>query len=77
MEQNRPAWPWIVATLLGLPVLYFLSFAPLIWLDHHDLLSQPLEDAFQLYAAPIEWTYEEGPIWWREFLKGYADFCRG
>lgn len=29
--SRKPAWPWIVALLIGLPVLYVLSFGPACW----------------------------------------------
>jgi hypothetical protein len=31
-EERRPLWPWIVALLIGLPVLYVVSFGPACWL---------------------------------------------
>lgn len=27
-EERKPLWPWIVALLIGLPVLYVASFGP-------------------------------------------------
>jgi hypothetical protein len=31
-EERKPAiWPWIVALLIGLPVLYVASFGPACW----------------------------------------------
>jgi len=27
-DRKRPLWPWIVALLIGLPVVYLLSFGP-------------------------------------------------
>ncbi len=31
-ERKKPVWPWIVAMLIGLPVLYVLSWGPACWL---------------------------------------------
>ncbi len=31
-DDRRPLWPWIVALLIGLPVLYVASFGPACWL---------------------------------------------
>jgi hypothetical protein len=34
MSDNRkPVWPWIVALLIGLPVLYVASFGPACWIS--------------------------------------------
>ncbi len=30
--RKKPLWPWIVALLIGLPVLYVASFGPACWL---------------------------------------------
>jgi hypothetical protein len=30
-ERKIPVWPWIVALLIGLPVLYVASFGPACW----------------------------------------------
>jgi len=31
-ERKRPVWPWIVATLIAVPVFYVASFGPACWL---------------------------------------------
>ena len=31
-DRKKPLWPWIVAVLIGLPVLYVASFGPACWL---------------------------------------------
>src|SRR5258708_2397178 len=30
-DRKKPIWPWIVALLIGLPVLYVASFGPACW----------------------------------------------
>jgi len=30
-DRKKPLWPWIVALLIGLPVLYIASFGPACW----------------------------------------------
>src|SRR5262245_7401247 len=30
--KKSPVWPWIVALLIGLPVLYVASFGPACWI---------------------------------------------
>src|SRR5262245_57632048 len=29
---RKPVWPWIAAVLIGLPVLYVVSFGPACWI---------------------------------------------
>jgi hypothetical protein len=38
MSDNcrKSVWPWIVALLIGLPVLYVASFGPACWLCDRD-----------------------------------------
>jgi len=31
-KERNPLWPWIVALLIGLPVMYIVSFGPACWL---------------------------------------------
>src|SRR5262245_47217781 len=35
--RKRPLWPLLTAALLGLPVLYVLSFGPACWIASHTL----------------------------------------
>ena len=37
-DRKRPLWPWIVALLIGLPVMYVASFGPACWLEDRALL---------------------------------------
>jgi hypothetical protein len=32
-DERKPLWPWIVALLIGLPVLYVVSFGPACWVS--------------------------------------------
>ena len=51
-RKNLEIWPWIVALLIGLPVLYVASFGPACWIygrtESHRLPSvfRPLNRAF-------------------------------
>jgi hypothetical protein len=31
-DERKPVWPWNVALLIGLPVLYVASFGPACWI---------------------------------------------
>jgi hypothetical protein len=35
-EREKPVWPWLVAVLIWLPVLYVASFGPACWLVDRD-----------------------------------------
>ena len=37
-DERKPLWPWIVALLIGLPVLYVGSFGPVCWLNERGVL---------------------------------------
>lgn len=32
-RKSRSVWPWVIALLIGLPVLYVASFGPACWLS--------------------------------------------
>jgi hypothetical protein len=46
-KRKKPVWPWIVALLIGLPVLYVVSFGPACWLTDRGVI--PEELACQFY----------------------------
>ena len=39
-DRKRSVWPWIVALLIGLPVLYIASFGPACWIFRWGSLSE-------------------------------------
>ena len=50
-EERKPrVWPLVAALLIGLPVLYFASFAPACWLWKREWISL---EAFCILARPI------------------------
>jgi hypothetical protein len=50
-DEQRPVWPWIVALLIGLPVLYVLSFGPACWISSR--LGRAEEVVFFIYEPVI------------------------
>jgi hypothetical protein len=42
IDEWKPLWPWIVALLIGLPVLYVASFGPACWLTDHEIVPAAL-----------------------------------
>jgi hypothetical protein len=64
-QKKRPLWPVITALLIGLPVLYVLSFGPAMWLCRLAII-QGVDEAraaeFMLAAyAPLLWLTANGP----------------
>lgn len=78
-EERKPIWPWILTVLIGLPVLYVLSFGPACWwfsTPPHE----PLDigySAFQYHTVsrfywPIGWLAKHGPDPVGQFIFWYA-----
>ena len=40
-DRKKPLWPWIVALLIGLPVLYVLSSGPTVTMAWRDEVTFP------------------------------------
>jgi hypothetical protein len=38
-ERKQHLWPWIVAVLIALPVLYVASFGPVCWLANRGVVN--------------------------------------
>jgi hypothetical protein len=53
-DRKQPLWPWIVALLIGLPVLYVASFGPACWIGSRD--------ATQPWASLIVISVYEWPL---------------
>jgi len=81
-EMKRPgSWPWVVAVLIGLPVLYVATFGPAVWSTARGHLDRPIvERAYW----PLLWTIVYGPEaastplkWWASLAippGDWADF---
>ena len=72
-EDRRPLWPWIVALLIGLPVLYVASFGPVCWLssrtgNQHSGTVATVELVFQ----PLLRLAVEGPEPICDWVTNYA-----
>ena len=54
-DRNTQLWPWIVALLIGLPVLYVASFGPACWLaDRYASAWNVVWDVYYPLAAVTE-----------------------
>lgn len=78
--RKKPVWPWTVALLVGLPVLYVASFGPACWMMKRGSL--PIFPTAYPYwplvvsanAAPrpvrslIGWYSGNSPMGWKNML---------
>jgi hypothetical protein len=64
-DRKKPLWPWIVAVLIGLPVLYFLSSGPtrIVAFRHHNYYSS-FYGEFGVVDADEWWTTGYAPLEW-------------
>jgi hypothetical protein len=67
-EERKPLWPWIVALLIGLPVLYVASFGPAVSLTSRGLI--PFESLRYVYG-PMVRCWPHCP----RALSGTAHWC--
>jgi hypothetical protein len=68
-DDRKPLWPWIVALLVGLPVMYVLSFGPACWTASRISAGA---SALPAFYRPITW------VMWRndrvmEAMNWYAE----
>jgi multisubunit Na+/H+ antiporter MnhE subunit len=70
--NRRQRWAkWTLAALLGLPVLYALSFGPWCWISSRLQPSGKLDAA--IYSPIIRAGYR-GPLAMRESIRWWASF---
>ena len=69
-DHKKPVWPWIVALLIGLPVLYVASFGPACWLVERRILP-PRATGIVFRPLLVATFWGEPPVvkW---ALQGYA-----
>jgi len=76
-DERKPVWPWIVALLMGLPILYQLSLGPWVWVLSHHVLPAPIElwlaRMTPTYAAPSNFLYDHGPRAAQRIVDWYMD----
>jgi hypothetical protein len=69
-DRKNPLWPWIVALLIGLPVLYVLSFGPTFCLMTRGMAPRVSWFAYR----PVVWLTFHGPAPMKRALRQYAEF---
>src|SRR5262249_59566050 len=69
-DERSPLWPWIVALLIGLPVLYVASFGPACWLTDQEIV--PAAVTHKVFG-PLAWTAARCPDPIRYTLVDYCE----
>src|SRR5262245_28783514 len=74
-DDRKPVWPWIVALLIGLPMLYVASFRPACGPVEHDVLPQEIlmTDLF----SPCLHVVVDGPAPLGTIISTWAKCCGG
>ena len=55
-DERKPVWPWIVAPLIGLPVLYVVSFGPACWMG--ERMNAGVHAVSIVYRPIIRFTHK-------------------
>jgi hypothetical protein len=72
-DRKKPVWPWITALLIGLPVLYLVSFGPACWITSVAGDGRTIEVLYQPLLLQFGW---EGfcPSRW-DFIDRFSRFA--
>jgi hypothetical protein len=73
-DRKTPLWPWIVALLIGLPVMYVASFGPACWLTADPRPIDPLgrrlrPSSGMIIYWPLGRLADRGPIFVASWLR--------
>jgi len=74
-DRKTPAWPWIVALLIGPPVLYVASFGLACALAEHDVL--PVSLLTRGFFRPCFALVTDGPTPARTVIAAWVKCCGG
>jgi hypothetical protein len=55
-DRKKLVWPWIVALLIALPMLYVLSFGPACWFAGRAPANAASKTIFETTYYPILWA---------------------
>ena len=76
-DERKPVWPWIVALLIGLPVVYPMSFVAFMQLCTHGILPEWFEASISWIWFPLiescYWLSEHGPEWMQPVIEWYDE----
>lgn len=70
--RKKPLWPWIVAVMIGLPVLYVLSWAPAELLVMKMGEPEWLVVSGKAFYAPLAWLQYHIPEPVNEWHQAYG-----
>ncbi len=65
-------WPWVVAMLVGLPVLYVASFGPGCWFSQKYFVGDRMIRGASRVYWPFGWILLNGPRPIQRVVKLYA-----
>lgn len=68
--RERSLWPWIVATVIALPVLYVATIGPVIRLGIQGAISRKASDG---YCSAFDYVNLRAPNWFQ--AATYSHFC--
>ncbi len=68
-DRKKPVWPWIVALLIGLPVLYVASFGPACWSMQVKTSWMP---TIAVVYSPVIRIAATAPPWAQRFADWYS-----
>jgi len=71
-ERKSLVWPWVVALLVALTVLYVASFGPACRLCHREMFTGR---ATWITYRPVIWISFHGPTQVGDAIQRYAHFC--
>src|SRR5262245_39535444 len=79
MSENRKirVWPWITALLIGLPVLYVVSFGPACWISSRGPVGTSETSARSakivcIAYRPMMWICDTSPKFVRSGIAWYS-----
>ncbi len=73
-ERKQPGIGLYVAVVLAMPILYFLSVGPVVWMFSRieDSVPEFVETSLSFYFVPAQFVHENSPELVREALEGYV-----
>jgi hypothetical protein len=72
-DEHRSVWPWVIALLIGLPMLYIASFGPACWLADHKVVSAG--GVFRVFR-PLIWITARCPGRVSDAFIAYSEICK-
>jgi len=71
-DRKKPGVAFWVTVVVGLSLLYAISYLPATWLRRQDWSPEWVDDVYLCIYAPVTWIDEYGPDVARRFLRWYT-----